>query len=411
MRRDCERITKDLAIIQDSAATAKSFRELSDMTGLSYHQIMTTLIDHVVIEKKVREQIEKNKQAEAKKKGDTVKKQMKRPVNEKIEYQFVIDTSIASEIDVWSSMFDSIIQAKHKIMIPSIVVDELDKLQKRGDEYQAVCARKLLARAAMDDENFIPVWVERNDAVLDNCIINYCRSLQNKDVVLVTADKWMALRARSFGLNVIFINKYNDIYRSAALVAVDSLRHGMNHERKPFIPEKRETLVISTKQVDVIINSPDAVFQSEEDVKTVPIQGKRKEERQSASNKNAESTSKESNPSVKAKSCEIPYVVWEENQLQIPGQYFHTGSSMVRVISNDGKVYHDGTTSLKAGDNVLMITAAAEKNRILLEHYSIKAIREEGYAKLIYQKHVNIDNIDYMKSIYQEFIKFYKLMN
>ena len=59
-KRSRKEIEKDLRKIKEASKKAKTFKELAEMTGLSYMQIKTSLKDHPIIESRVRKNLKEN---------------------------------------------------------------------------------------------------------------------------------------------------------------------------------------------------------------------------------------------------------------------------------------------------------------------------------------------------------------
>ena len=108
--------------------------------------------------------------------------------------KFVIDTSIASEEQVWRNLIKEANENDTQIILTSLTIRELHALQRYNDA-DGQGARHLLTAAAEDDKTFLTVKIDESLPVPDDCLIKYC--LENKKkVILVTADKEMTLLVR-----------------------------------------------------------------------------------------------------------------------------------------------------------------------------------------------------------------------
>ena len=114
------------------------------------------------------------------------------------EINYVMDTSITAT-DNFAEIFESLL-SKSKIILTSTVIRELDMVQHHSD-LSARNARYVLSCAAKDadSENFSCVQIPEKLELPDDNIIAYCNANKN-EVILATADKVMALKARMFGI-------------------------------------------------------------------------------------------------------------------------------------------------------------------------------------------------------------------
>ena len=120
---------------------------------------------------------------------------------------YVIDTSICGYPNL-NEKINEIMESHSKIIITSVVISELDKLQKSKRPDSALAAH-LLALAAEHDDVFIPVQIEEPYAIADDNIIEYCIK-SDKKVTLLTSDKTMALNARMKNIETIYLKRnYN----------------------------------------------------------------------------------------------------------------------------------------------------------------------------------------------------------
>lgn len=114
--------------------------------------------------------------------------------------RIVIDASICGTNDVIGKL-KKICETKGKIILTSITIRELERMQKFADKAGAD-ARRILAMAAIKSDCFESVSIKEIQDTPDDCIVDFCR---DKDVILMTADKTMALKARMYGIQEQFL--------------------------------------------------------------------------------------------------------------------------------------------------------------------------------------------------------------
>lgn len=228
-KRTAKEIEKDCKKIREAAKTAKSIKDIERATNLSYAEINTTMSKHPTIFKRIKQQIAVNKeQAQIEKKNEKevlIKAEKKaRPKEEKeaktkvakksisIEQNiedkgvenYVLDASITG-IKSLREYLNEICNTNSKIILTSITIKELESMQEFRDN-DGVDARYILALAAENYENFETVLIDESLEIPDDCIIKYCA--ENKEnVVLLTSDKTMALKARMYGVKVNYLKQ------------------------------------------------------------------------------------------------------------------------------------------------------------------------------------------------------------
>lgn len=89
-KRTMQQIEKDFKVIRKVAQTATSMKELENITGLSVQMINTTLSKHPVVSKRIKEQLNLNKQKakaeEARKRRELeARKKAQKVANQKLE--------------------------------------------------------------------------------------------------------------------------------------------------------------------------------------------------------------------------------------------------------------------------------------------------------------------------------------
>ena len=267
---------------------------------------------------------------------------------------YVFDTSIASEIDTWNILFDEIIGQGDELVLTSIVLFELDNLQKRQPEtMQSIGARKLLARVAEDDEHFGVVKIDAPNNILhDGSIIMFCMSKDN--MALITADKVMALKARMEKIKTTYIKKSEKSDRYVET----------GHQNKDLAAKcsTNEESSVSGKGIQKVV---------------------KKDETQHSNDR-------------------IPGASFLNGQLSI--EEFHTEELFIKVFSNVTE-YSWGPMALAKNDEVYVISKTDSEKEVILEHYRVIDITPTRNAILINRRRVNLDswykleNINYRKFV------------
>lgn len=231
-RRSKNEIERDYKTIRTIVSTTKvtSLNEIAKATGLSKSEVNTSLIRHPRIKEEILAQLKKNredaKKAKKEAKNEAVETdkmdEEKKAENEntasevdakkgsksvQTEKYFVLDASLCgiSELEEIISGFE---EEKSKVILTSVTIRELDRMQKFKD-VAAADARYILSNAAQNQDMFFMVWIEENLETPDDCIIKYCAD-NKESVVLLTADKIMALKARAFGVETMYYIKGYD---------------------------------------------------------------------------------------------------------------------------------------------------------------------------------------------------------
>ncbi len=240
-KRTPKEIEKDFKRIREAGEIATSIRELERMTNLSYEKIKTTMSKHPIVFKKLKEQIALNKQnakderkrqkeaetlAKAEEKAKLraekkLNKKEKRSQSDKEEDHsltgeipkksaegFVIDASITGVKDL-RNILSEIFNTKSKIILTSITINELEKMQIMTG-IKGADARYILALAAENEEIFENILIDETYDTPDDCIIQYC-SENKKGIILLTSDKTMALKARMHEVQVRYLKQTNII--------------------------------------------------------------------------------------------------------------------------------------------------------------------------------------------------------
>ena len=214
-KRTQKQIELDCKRIQEVAKTAISMKEISEKTGLTQSEIRTSLSKHPRISAKVQKQVEDNKVAAECK----IEKKEKTKLDAKIpkannqtthrgnnsydfEMGFVIDTSMAG-VDAIHELFRKIYATEAKIILTSVVRQELNIMQFMKRDHLAEQARRIMAMALERPEKFHNVLIDETVGSHDDCIVKYCADNKER-VILLTADKNMALDAREKSVEVEF---------------------------------------------------------------------------------------------------------------------------------------------------------------------------------------------------------------
>lgn len=240
-KRTMEDISKDYKACKkyvDEHPNITSLKEVAEALGLTVHKVETSFSRHPRIFKGIKNQIASNleslkaqkkaqkeaeKEAQRKAKQEALEAKKKAEAKRKAEQEnhkaqtpsevkkpnfvgFVIDASI-SGIDNIMDTLNKICVTKSKIILTSVTIKELEQMQRFHDN-DGNDARKILAMAAGDYTHFECVLIDETIGTPDDCIIKYCAD--NKDnVVLLTSDKTMDLKARSYGIKTHFFKHSN----------------------------------------------------------------------------------------------------------------------------------------------------------------------------------------------------------
>lgn len=181
MKRTNSEITEDFNKLLEVAPYKTSIDDVLNEVGLTYQQFKTTLLSQNITTNYFKETFL----------GKSVCSPSKR--------DYVIDASITG-LENLDDIFQNIFNNGSKIILTSITITELDKMQKYKDT-NGVAARHILALAADEPEYFVPVLIDESLNTPDDCIIRYCA--KNKySLILLTSDKTMSLKARMYSVEV-----------------------------------------------------------------------------------------------------------------------------------------------------------------------------------------------------------------
>lgn len=277
VKRTTKEIEADVKRIKEAAKTATSVTELSLVTGLSYSMVKTTLSKHPVIFKRIKAKLAENAETkitkERKRKTDPTRVTEKRSQrtdktgvteeknsvistetqNNKTSKSFtgyVIDASITG-IKNLKEILSKICLTEEKIILTSITIKELEKLQTLNDNVNSKDARYILALAAENPKNFESVLIDETLNTPDDCIVKYCANNAEK-VTLLTADKTMAINARMYGVKAEYF-KHTSCSNT-------NTNKSVNSRIRTLIPARRigSQLLVSnfhTKNLSICIRS------------------------------------------------------------------------------------------------------------------------------------------------------------
>lgn len=219
--RTYKQIEEDYKKVKQAAETATTIKEVEDLTGLSKSQITTTLSKHPIAAKRLRDKIKSNNQTKKEQeKLASSMEQKKEQVQQRNDNKenaisgFVIDASLTGTVNFIETM-QKMFLSEQKIILTDITMYELSKLQKcKG--IHGTDARYILNNAIEYPENFELVPIEEIYDIPDDNIIEFCK---NKNVILLTADKEMLLKARMYHIEVRYHKKLREDFIQTLLVA------------------------------------------------------------------------------------------------------------------------------------------------------------------------------------------------
>ena len=222
-KRDTKQIKTDYKRCQDFIAKnteVSTLDELATCLGLTTKRIQKSYEGHSTnynrlkaklkcngVAKKARKKAEQEA-AEAKRKASANSRQPKKKSETTSKAKkhnsvggFVIDASISGVEGIMDDL-NRICCTKCKIILTTVTIQELEKMQRFHDN-DGKDARRILAMAAGDYDHFECVLIDDTVGTPDDCIIKYCADNKD-DVVLLTADKTMELKARAYGIKTHF---------------------------------------------------------------------------------------------------------------------------------------------------------------------------------------------------------------
>lgn len=215
VRRTKKQIEEDYKRIREAAKKATSMKEIGEMTGLNNAQIKTCLSDHPIVERRIREQLKSNA-------VNSRKEKEKSQTNTKKENftKYVIDASITGCIDIRTILAKICTIKDSKIILTSVTIKELNDIEEYPQKHripkdlESKDATYILNLAVNNESKFENVLIDENVGMPDDCIINYC-AINKENLILLTADKEMCLKARMYGIQVQYFKKIDDTVRKA----------------------------------------------------------------------------------------------------------------------------------------------------------------------------------------------------
>lgn len=204
-KRTQKQIEADFQRIYELVKTTHltSYKEIAEATNLSTTEIKTSLSKHPQEMEEVLERLRCNK------KGIKSNNQVSK-LESSIHFEsgYVIDASICGSVFLMERISE-ICKKGDKIILTSITISELEALQKINDN-AGIDARHILAMAAENEEDFIPVLIDETSKTPDDCIVKYCAE-HKEQVTLMTADKTMALKARMYGVKTKYLRQIDNV--------------------------------------------------------------------------------------------------------------------------------------------------------------------------------------------------------
>lgn len=191
-------INQNIQNILNALETATSIKEVEEKVGLSTFKIRKALeangYDFEEVKQKLKERRNHNR---------VVNRKISKEPAPAVRKDFLIDASIVGLAEFEETLND--LKNQGKIILTSVTIRELDKLQKSLD-FVSRNARIILKQAAEDDKNFECCLIDENFEEVDDNIIEYCRQ-NKKEVILVTSDKVMTLKARMYGIETKYFQQ------------------------------------------------------------------------------------------------------------------------------------------------------------------------------------------------------------
>lgn len=401
-KRSQKQIEADLRRIKEAAKTAISIVDIARTTGLSRQQINTTLSKHSIVSRRIMEQLKNNKtlleahtakditsvpqtlandemQAVTAKEVDIPETKPAKEVaveeavnipKDKVK-QYVIDAS-ATATEHLPDRLANILASNYKIVLTSISIAEIARIQKvpgiTGRD-----ARYILSLAAKSPQTFETVLINETIGEPDDCIIQYCK--EHKDnIILLTGDKEMALKARLYGIEVEFREK-DPIYH-----AEQQARHRNKSVPfgQPVLPSTSLSKTPSTASKPVIdkkATAPTVVKSIQED--------------------NWDPLDKQSTALGMKKN--------DYDELIIDN--FHTPTRSIEIFSRGTMQSPTGPYKLHVGDKILV--ASLEKDEILFKVYQIISLSSRDNHMCLLKKsfprntkHFYLSDGDYRTFLY-----------
>ena len=107
---------------------------------------------------------------------------------------------IQLDVDVITQL-ESLLPSYYELIVPSLVIDELDKLKKKSKGKNKLAAS--IALQIAKKEPFKQVTIYKTEHV-DNLLLKYCTGQD----VLCTNDKILRKKARQLGITVVYLRQH-----------------------------------------------------------------------------------------------------------------------------------------------------------------------------------------------------------
>lgn len=107
---------------------------------------------------------------------------------------------IQKDVDVVTQL-TSLLPSYYELIVPSLVLDELDKLKRNSKGKNKLAAT--IALQIAKSEVFKTVQIDKTEHV-DNLLLKYCTA----DDVLCTNDRNLRKNARELGISVVYLRQH-----------------------------------------------------------------------------------------------------------------------------------------------------------------------------------------------------------
>lgn len=268
-KRTSKEVERDYRLIRIAAetTTAISLKDLALDLEITVSQLKTSLERHPRAKTRILKKINDNAAAYRQRRAEEAREKAEQEARRRAEKscekekqearkraEEVSGTVEEVETNQKSAVLDASIvgfeglleylEQKGVLIITSITIRELENLARFHDAH-GIAARQLLAMAAENPDKVRTVLIAEECETPDDCIIQFAEDNKN-DVVLLTSDKTMALKARMFGIETEYLkhgeNAIRNKSRNTLLLASKEAGKMVIHS---FITPFRSTLVLS----------------------------------------------------------------------------------------------------------------------------------------------------------------------
>lgn len=238
---------------------------------------------------------------------------------------YLIDASI-SDCHNMKKTLENIVKNNLRLVITSISLEELDRLQKKEPESEAAKGARYILRIAAEnlDDAFDVVIIDRDYHIPDDAILKYC--IDNKEIGVITSDKVMALKARAFGVECIYLTK-----------------DGLND--KVQIPLYKEEKILPKGEK---VNASQTLNQE--------IKEEEKEESQVI----------ESLPDAHIEETTNKVYIYRENESSLYKRHIYRGNPIREIEVNSKQDFF-----IQNDDEIFVLSYEITNNLILFEHYKV----------------------------------------